>query len=97
MLYDYTDYDNFRVCDLCGSESMCRRANSEEKSRYEAEDVCGRCDSADHLSQENLIMKQLLIKIRDSGQWFHSALELDFEIDGEKLLKEIEALVGEKK
>lgn len=41
-------------------------------------------------------MRVLLVKIRDSGQWFHSALELDFDVDGEVLLKEIEGVVGTK-
>lgn len=89
-------YNNWRVCDICGSEGMCRPANKDEAFSYDAEDVCERCDYSDDLHAEKEAMKKLLIKIRDSGQWFHSALEMEHDIDGEQLLKEIEAAVGVK-
>ena len=90
------EYNVWRVCDLCGHEGFCRPASEQEVVKYQADDVCQRCDGED--LRDNIIkeMEGLLIKIRDSGQWFHSALELDFEVDGEQLLKEIEAVVGTK-
>lgn len=91
-----TQYNHWRVCDICGSEGMCRRANKDEVFSYDAEDVCERCDYSDDLHAEKEAMKKLLIKIRDSGQWFPSALEMEHDIDGEQLLKEIEAIVGAK-
>lgn len=96
MLYDYGVYASWRVCDICGSEGMCRPADAVEISKYDAEDVCQRCDVSDHNHLEKEKMKSLLIRIRDSGQWFHSALEMEHDVDGEQLLKEIEAIVGEK-
>ena len=44
--------------------------------------------------RERDTLQTLLIKVRDSGSWFISALELDNSVDGEELLKEIEALTG---
>lgn len=38
--------------------------------------------------------RALLIKLRDSGQWFISAVELEHDVDGEELLKAVEALTG---
>lgn len=75
---------------------MCRPASQHEIDVYDAEDVCQRCDGEDLRDKLIKDMETLLVKIRDSGQWFHSALELDFEVDGEQLLKEIEAVVGAK-
>lgn len=90
-------HNNWRVCDICGSEGMCRPANKHEAFSYEAEDVCERCDFSEEAALQKDKMKSLLIKIRDSGQWFYSALEFEYDGDGEALLKEIEAMVGEKK
>lgn len=89
-------HNNWRVCDICGSEGMCRPATKDEAFSYDTEDVCERCDSSDQLFNEKEKMKSLLIKVRDSGQWFHSAVELNHYVDGEELLKEIEAVIGEK-
>lgn len=90
------EYNNWRLCDMCGHEGHCRPANEQEISKYDAEDVCQRCDGEDLRNSIMRDMEALLIKIRDSGQWFHSAIELDHDVNGEKLLKEIEGLVGEK-
>lgn len=38
-------YKDWRTCDLCGSEGMCRPASEKEVTLYDAEDVCQRCDS----------------------------------------------------
>jgi len=40
-------------------------------------------------------LENLLVKIRDSGHFFISAIELEHDVDGEELLKEIEALIGD--
>lgn len=90
------EYNNWRICDICGHEGFCRPANQQEIFVYEADDVCQRCDGEDLRDSQIKQMESLLIKIRDSGQWFNSALELDHDVDGEELLKEIEAIVGEK-
>lgn len=90
------DHKDWRTCDLCGYEGLCRPATQDEIIKYNAEDVCQRCDVVDKTWAENQLMEALLTKIRDSGQWFHSALELDHDVDGEQLLKEIEDLVGVK-
>lgn len=90
------EYNHWRLCDICGHEGFCRRANQQEVSIYDVDDVCQRCDGEDLRDSQIKHMKSLLIKIRDSGQWFYSALEFDYDGDGEALLKEIEALVGEK-
>ena len=51
------------------------------------------------MAKELAESRALLIKLRDSGDWFHSAIEFDCfgcspHADGEALLKEVEALVG---
>lgn len=90
------EYNDWRTCDLCGHEGFCRPATTEEICQYEAEDVCQRCDGED--LRDNIIkeLENVLRKVRDAGQWFHSALEMEYDVDGEQLLKEIEALVGTK-
>lgn len=90
------EYNNWRLCDVCGHEGLCRPANAQEIAKYDAEDVCVRCDGEDLRNNIILELETLLIKIRDSGQWFHSALEMEHDVDGEQLLKEIEAAVGVK-
>jgi len=88
------EYNNWKICDVCGHEGYCRDATQKEYSLYDADDVCQRCDG--EYLRDNMIneMNALLIKIRDAGQWFHSALEMEHNVDGENLLKEIEAIVG---
>ena len=90
------EYSNWRVCDICGSEGMCRPANKDEVFSYDAEDVCERCDYSDNQRAEKEAMKNLLIKIRDCGDWFYSVLAMNQDVDGFELLKEIEAIVGAK-
>jgi hypothetical protein len=50
----------------------------------------------EHARADAQQMQSLLIKVRDSGDWFMSALEFHActAADGEELLKEIEARVG---
>ena len=92
-----TEYNVWRLCDMCGHEGHCRPASQHETDVYDAEDVCQRCDGEDLRDKLIKDMGTLLVKIRDSGQWFYSALAMNQDVDGQDLLKEIEVVVGEKK
>lgn len=89
-------YNVWRTCDVCGHEGHCRPATSEEINKYDADDVCQRCDGED--LRDNIIkgMEDLLRRIRDGGTWFYSALEFNQDVDVQQLLGEIEAIVGDK-
>lgn len=56
-------HNDWRLCDICGHEGLCRAATQEEQDEYAAEDVCQRCDSQDAQADRVKQLEQTLLDL----------------------------------
>lgn len=88
-------YQDWRVCDVCGDHTYCRKAVSKDHETYgdkELDDLCERCGSAVYkkysYKQEVHMLYTALYELHNALMGSH-LFAIDELIRAEKVLKEI--------